>query len=526
VFILRYIGPFLKINSLNKENIKNQLFHLAKESEKIIVFYSKFGISTYTKEFRHKIIPNNDISTFNSFSPLLCVYKKGDCELEFSDNKARWMEDKFKREIPISSNAFMTLSILELSKYYRGLETIHSDKSNLGSIYTELGRKQLEFYATNLRNFEGVFVDKKDISDSSDSELKLEEKSSKFNFSDQALLMSAFYSCSQLSNDKDSIQFKNFSLDILNMLEGYKGDIYNLSSEEILKVCLALNVFYDYSRNKSSLALLLDLYDYVLEKLESKAEDEEETPDINIQCLCCINSSLIYKHTGFFNYKKNVREILERLKQTYNSENHIFVKDKDKKETNYSSEEILLYVVSTLVSSAEDENDNIISNIFKRQIIESGIINSWPDVPSLGNPERYKNFSLNSEDLLNEQNFKMPTIPTPETSETAPVFLKSITYNKKKNTFTKSKNSFYSNQNMFLFFLFIYLFKPTHKIASVRSSKEESIKYSSKTSSKNSNKQYVKFNENNNSHHNKNNKNKHTKNNNMPKENNSNLKTS
>lgn len=512
---MRYIGPFLKINSLNKENIKNQLFHLAKESEKIIVFYSKFGISTYPKDFRNKIIPNNDISTFNSFSPLLCIYKKGDCELEFSDNKVRWIEDKFRREIPISSNAFMTLSILELSKYYRNLESIHSDKSNLGSIYTELGKKQLEFYATNLRNFEGVFIDKKDVSDSG---LKLEEKSTKFKFSDQALLMAAFYSCSQFFNDKDSLQFKNFSLDILKMLKDYKEDIYNLSSEEILKVCLALNVFYDYSNDKSSLALLLDLYDYVLEKLESKMEKDEENLDITIQCLCSINSSLIYKHTGFFNYKKNSREILERLKQTYNSENHIFVKNEDKKETDYSSEEILLYVVSSLVSSPEDEDTNMISNIFKRQIIESGIINSWPDVPSLGNPERYKNFSLNSEDLLHEQNFKMPTMPTPETSETAPVFLKSITYNKKKNAFTKSKNSFYSNQNMFLFFLFIYLFKPNYKINSVRN-KEENIKYSSKISSKNSNKHYANSNENNNSRHNKNNK--HNKNPNVPKENNS-----
>lgn len=475
MFILRYIGPFLKINCLNKENIKNQLFHLAKESEKLIVLYSKFGISTYTKEFRHKIIPNNDISTFNSFSPLLCIYKKGDCELEDSDNKFKWAEDKFKKEIPISSNAFMTLSLLELSRYYKNLEIVHSDKSNLSYVYNDLAKKQLEFYATNLRNFEGVFIDKKDISDPSDSELRFEEKSTNFNFSDQALLMAAFYSCSQLCNAKDALQFKNFSFDILRMLKEYKESIYDLSSDEISKVCLALNVFYDHSKDKSSLSLLLDLYDYLSENLESKLEDTKAI-DISLQCLLFINSTLIYKHTGLLNYKEDSMKILDKIKKTYNPENQMFVKDADKKEIDYSSEEILLYVVSTLLSPDEDEDAAMISNIFKHQIIESGIINSWPEVPSLGNPERYKNFSLHSDDLLDEQNFKMPSMPTPEASKTAPVFLKSVTYNKKKNNFIKAKNSFYSSQNMFLFFLFIYLFKPDYKIALNRLKKEKSYK--------------------------------------------------
>jgi hypothetical protein len=471
VFILRYIGPFLKINCLSKKNIENQLFHLGKEGEKLIVLYSKFGVSTYTREFKHKIIPNNDISTFTPFSPLLCVYKKGDCELESSDNRLSWQDEKFKKEIPISSNAYMTLGLLELSNYYRALETVHSEKSNLSSIYTSLAQKQLEFYATNLRNFEGVFIDKKNVSDSSSSNLEFEEKSAKFKFSDQALLMAAFYRCSQLCNHKDAIQFKNFSFDILNMLRDYKDSLYDLSSDEISKTCLALNIFYDYTRDESSLSLLLDLNDYLSENMDSESDD-----DIDTRCLSCINSMLIYRNTGLLNYKEDSHKAFNKIKKTYDPENQMFIKDGDKKEIDYTSEEILLYLASTLVSSDEDDNSNMISNIFKHQIIESGIIGSWPDVPNLGNPERYENFSLRSEDLLDEQNFKMPSIPTPEASEVAPVFLKSITYNKKKNTFDKSKNSFYSTQNMFLFFLFIYLFKPSYNIELLRNAKGKSNK--------------------------------------------------
>lgn len=520
MFILRYIGPFLRIKTLNKSHIKNQLFHLAKESEKIIVLYSKFGISTHNKEFRHKIIPSNDISIFNSFSPLLCIYKKGICDLDNSENKLKWIENKFKRDIPISSNAFMTLSILELSKYYRNLESIHPDKSNFSSIYLDLAKKQLEFYATNLRNFEGVFIDKKDVSDSPDSELRLEDKSSKFNFSDQALLMASYYNCSKFFNDKDTIEYKNFSLDILKMLKEYKENIYDLPLEEISKLCLALNIFYEYSNDNSCLSLLLDLQDYLLENLENNLEAEKDI-DISLQCLICINSSLIYKHTEFYNYKKSSIDILERLKKAYNYENHIFEKDSDKKEVDYNSEEVLLYLISSLACSAEDDNTNIPSDIFKNQILESGIINSWPDVPDLESPERYKDFSLKSDDLLDEQSFRMSSMPTPQTSETAPVFLKSITYNRKKNIFTKAKNYFYSDQNMFIFFLLIYLFKPNYSITSLKRIKEKPLENASKISSKefnnhqnNNNTKNVNMNKNNNTK-NKNNKHKNHNNKNL-----------
>lgn len=50
VNILKYIGPFLRINKVNPANIKNQLFYLSKESLKEIVLHSECGVSTPVKE--------------------------------------------------------------------------------------------------------------------------------------------------------------------------------------------------------------------------------------------------------------------------------------------------------------------------------------------------------------------------------------------------------------------------------------------------------------------------------------------
>ena len=56
-------------------------------------------------------------------------------------------------------------------------------------------------------------------------------------------------------------EYKKFALDILNMFIQYKEEIYNVSFEELNKICLALNVFYKYSGSEKCENLLLDFSD-------------------------------------------------------------------------------------------------------------------------------------------------------------------------------------------------------------------------------------------------------------------------
>lgn len=463
---MKYIGPFLKLNSLNEKNIKNQLFYLAKESMNQIVLNSELGIKYSSRKLKNKNYSHTDISIFNSNSPLLCIYKKGSPVLKTEEHKLKWCNDKIKKELTISSNAYLTLCLLELSRYFSPLEKLYPDKYNFSSFYAALGKSQLEFYAANLRSFEGVFVNKKQISDISNSKLEFEEKSTDFKFSDQALIMAAFYNCSEFCSEEDKEIFINFSMDILNMFKEYKETLYSLSLNELAKICLAFNIMYSYNKASEILALLLDLSDFTMCKYtESGSNENINKKNISTLSLLCLNYILIYKNTKLLNYEKNIKEIYSKLQKLYSQDLGIFVKTSDKKEISYSCDEIVTYLLCSLLYNDifQISDNTLIVNIFKHQVLESGIIGSWPEVPTLDNPERYNNFSLISEDLLPEQDFKFPSVPTPETSKTAPVFFKTVTYNKKKNSFEKTKDTFYADENMYLFFLFTYLFKPDYE---------------------------------------------------------------
>ena len=455
---MKYIGPFLKLNYLSKKNIGNQLFHLAKEGEKLLIFYSNFGVISDSKKPELNIKSYYDINTFKPFSPLLCIYKKGDVKLLNEGNKLHFLEDRFRRDIVVFSNALMTLSILELAKYYKSVEGDHKPKHSLYKTYITVAENQLEFYLTYLRNAEGIFVDKKNISDS--NEFKFENKSKGYIFSDQALIMAAFGSCSLLSRSKDGEQYKNFSFDIFNMIYGCRENIYTLPMDEIMKVCLGLNLFYDFTDDKKVFSLLLDLYDCAESSLE---DDDLGKETIAIKCMFLINSMLIFKHSNLLKYKDNALKIFNDIDKYYDTDIGIFNKDTSKKEIDISSSDLILYLISTLLcykGKDDTETSRVVSELFKHLVEESQIIGSWPEVPNLDNPEKYADFSLESKDLLDEKNFKLPSIGTPESTLLLPLFLKEITYNKKKNSFSEPKSSFYSDQNMLFFFLFIYLFRP------------------------------------------------------------------
>ena len=158
---LRYIGPFFRMNSLSEKEINGQLFYLSKEAVKTIVLQSKCGLVSKIK--KNKSSSSIDITTNSNFSPLLCVYRKSSANFIHSKNSNGFDEDSFKKEINPSTNALMTLCLLELLDYYRSFENIDSSNYALYDLYNSISKDQLEFYSSNLRNGEGVFVDKKNL---------------------------------------------------------------------------------------------------------------------------------------------------------------------------------------------------------------------------------------------------------------------------------------------------------------------------------------------------------------------------
>jgi hypothetical protein len=454
--VVKYIGPFLRINSLTQENIEKQLFHYAKESLKHIVMNSNCGITTSINDLKVKNIPNSDINTFKKNSPLLCIYKKANAKLIREEHSFKWDEDTFKKEIPIISNAYMTLGLLEMKDYYEKFKEKDTKLYSLGKIYEALSKKQLDFYSSNLRSMEGVFVDKKDNSDNITGDYNFEEKDKKFKYSDQALLMTAFYKLANAADIRDGEAYRDFSMDIFKMFTEYQDELYSLSFEEINKVALALNVFYEYSKIPEAKLLLINLCDLLVEKYNE--ESEKDGPKLEYSCILYINLFLLSKITEMLNFKETSLKIYNNLINMYDQENGIFLKIGDKKEIDFQCQEVILYLMVMILHSKYTDTDNlsIISNVYKRQLINSGLVLSWPDSPLLDSAERYSNFSLKAEDLIEDNFFRLPTIATPESIELAPILIKSVEYNRKKEAFSSSKTTFDSTKNMPLIYILIY----------------------------------------------------------------------
>ncbi|EPY2272727.1 hypothetical protein ACXAUS_001571 [Clostridium sporogenes] len=456
---MKYIGPFLRMNTLDPSNIYSQMNFLAKESLQNIILHSNCGICIPFSELKLK----NDFAdskNFSSCTPLLCVYKKANPKLINSNKKLTWNDSKFKKEVNILGNSFMVLSLLQLIEYYEQFKDKNKNLYSYTKLYNKLCKKQLEFFATYFRNEEGVFVDKLDVSDSILSKIDFKEKNKKFNFSNQCFLMCAYYGTSLLDKDDYCSNYNDFSLDILNMFLDYKDELYTLSTDEISKLCLGMNIFYKYSKNDDSKVLLLDLSELLQEKLKEKDLNTEKKVDT--YCLAYIDFMLTFNNLGILKFKNLSKKIYKSLIKLYNDNLSMFIKNTDKKEIKYSCDELILYLLVLLneyKNDKENSDKNLLLKFYRNQIINSGIILSWPEEPALNSIERYKNFSLKSEDLLDEQCFRMGSIPSPEAIEIAPVLAKYVEYNTKKQEFTNCRNSFDSNKNFFLWFLILYTLK-------------------------------------------------------------------
>jgi len=447
------------MNSLSQKEISGQLFHLAKESIKTLILNSKCGLLAQVRVSKKSSI--DDISILNNFSPLLCLYRKASPMFVHSKSSHGFDESSFKKEINPSTNALMTLCLLELSEYYSHYDKGGRNVLSLEKPFKYLAKEQLQFYSQNLRNNEGLFVDKKNISDGNSKGFSLVDKDDKFKFSDQALMMAAYLLYSHYNeDDQTSEDYPKFSHEILDMLRDYKTALYDLSFNEIIIVFLALNIFFKYSSDPDAKKLILDLGDFLISKFQEKDYYSESIDDCSLFSICLMQS---YKHTEIISFKEMAKEIMEKLMSLYDSDKNIIIKLSDKKESKYSCLEINAYLLALIMYSLEEDTTAelkpIISGIYRKFFVNGGLLTSWPEAPTLDEVERYKKLSLRSDDMLDETYFRMPISPTPKSTGLAPVFIKSLSYSKRKDSLSTSRTSFDSNKNMLNFFLIIYLLK-------------------------------------------------------------------
>ena len=138
---MKYIGSFFKANSLSKEEMASQLLFLSKESVNHIVLESRCGISTNYKNLKENF-KKDEISFFKNNTPLICIYKKAKPNIYSSKYSKTWDDTTFKKDIPVSSNALMTLSLLRLCSYYEKFKNINSALYKRAAFYKNLSKLQ------------------------------------------------------------------------------------------------------------------------------------------------------------------------------------------------------------------------------------------------------------------------------------------------------------------------------------------------------------------------------------------------
>lgn len=447
------------MNSLSQKEISGQLFHLSKEAIKTLVLNSKCGILAQVRTAKKSSI--DDISMLNNFSPLLCIYRKASPLFIHSKSSHGFDEESFKKEINPSTNALMTLCLLELGEYYSHYNDGKRNITSLEKPYKYLSKEQLIFYSENLRNTEGLFVNKKNASDGYSKGFSLIDKDEKFNFSDQAFMMAAYFLYSYYNkSDPISPEYIRFAHEILDMFKNYKSSLYDLSFSETVQIFLALNIFYKYSFDTDAERLILDLGDFLIYKFQEKDYYLDSLDDCALFSICLMEA---YKHTDIISFKETSKEINDKLLNLYDADKNVFVKLSDKKESKYSCLEINFYLLCLLMYSYQDNKINeikpILSGLYRRFYVNGGLLTSWPEAPTLDEVERYKKLSLRSDDMLDETYFRMPILPTPKGTGLAPIFIKNVTYSKRKDSLNIKKTSFDSNKNMLNFFLIIYVLK-------------------------------------------------------------------
>lgn len=454
---MKYIGPFLRMNTLKPSSLENQLFFFAREALKHLVLKSRCGVTMHPKVVK-KNIPNIDINIIKDFSPLLCVYRKANPKIIRDKDYAYWDSNTFKKEVVPSSCAYMTLSMLELYDYYEKFKDLDSSLYTLAILYKGMARQQLDFYSAYLRNDQGVFITKKNVSDDTSEKLSFEIKESKFKFSEQAAMMTAFYRY-YLIDPKEGEPYKRFSEDIFNALCRFREDLYHQSFEELNKIAFSLNLYNSYCRNLSVEYLLLDIIELMNSMLSEKPKLLEK---VNHCSLFLINLTLSHEACSIDSLGERRDNLMKELLSLYDDSRKILIKDQDKKEIKYSSEDIIYYILSLINTGLmDDEAELIATEIYKNQLLFSRLITSWPEPPSLESPERYYGFKISSENLIEDQEFKL-TAPIAFESEYAPIFLKAVEYNKKKDIFTPSKLSFDSTKNLPLIFMILYFLKENY----------------------------------------------------------------
>lgn len=449
-----HLGKFLKLNSLEYPLIEYQLFNFSKESLKQILLSSKCGEIINGKEFKDKP-PNTDLLNTKHIYPLACLYKKAKPKIKSEKNIYYWKPEKIKKNVDILSNAYMTLSVLNLAEYYEKIIYDEKKRNDIVKFYVSCAKCQLNYYLNNFRNELGLFVNKIALSDNENKNYNTTFSTcdSSFEFSSQAYLMVCFCKCSILLKDTSpyKLPFLNFSKEIENMFIEFKNDILNYHNKKSIELLQAFTLYINMNNNKDTPIINLSLD--IIENLFSKYSlSSISTYDkfLLYNVLIKLRSTILNQNNDAFSeQKKLISEYIWDLDEIFLDKNL------------YKNEIIDTYDIIAYELYLLKVNKHESLKFYNDVLIPSKIFSSFPNIPKNYESEKYFQFNHKTENIIPDKYFKPSSYKTMNECDLTPIICKNIRFLQDKNKFSKPKIKFDSKINMRLIYLMISTLKNT-----------------------------------------------------------------
>lgn len=422
-------------------------------------------------------------SALQNVKILRAVYKKGDPRYCNSFNGSErdydnyiWDDSSFKRVISPVSQSYLIMDEIMLAKYFhKCMEERYADLDNNNEkkaiciFLANSALVQSQFMSDYLRNIDGLFVPKADLSQNPFGEPYLEEEESEPAVSDQAIAMKAFSMLSESLNDTRYPLFmdnyyssmnRRYAEEIYQVFQDSPQDIFGGKTRDLCNVISACIQYYKSHSNNN------DVFNYIMElslELESRIDmsgnllryPDDNKLTSNSSCFIAVSTLLeAYKLTNIYKFLSSASAIYRKLNLLWDHVNGLYLLDNDDK-YKYTSRD-----VGTVISGLNairlygdegqryDAQSKLIS-FFSNAVNSSSLIQSCITPPPLGDFEGLYNCQRSGAEDIVQGNFYHPSILQSLETCTAPVFAKKFTFKPKKHKFDINSKSFYSEYALY-----------------------------------------------------------------------------
>lgn len=411
---------------------------------------------------------------------LRAVYKKGDPKYLNAYNGDKrdyqnfiWDSSTFKKTITPAAQAYLILDEIMTAKYfYKSTGRDYNEANNCDEkIGTALmlmksADIQSQFMSDNLRDHDGLFIPKEDISENPFGDAELEEEDDQPDISDQALPMKAFSMLARtlknpeyaLFNDEQaSSANQKWASELYEVFQDSPEDIFTSKTRDLCNVITACVEYYKINAND-------DVKEYIMKlalELESRIDmsgnllrlpyDSKLTS--NATCFTAIKSLIeAYKITGIQKFMSSATSLYNRLDILWNPMDCLYSLDKDDK-YKYTSRDVgsVIAGLNSLRLFAEgdirENAENRLTGFFNSAVNGSKLMLS-----SMKPPEAHDFETLYYRSICNGSaagNFCHPDIPQDLETGIAPVFAKKFTFKSNKRTYDINSKSFYAEYALY-----------------------------------------------------------------------------